>query len=145
MASRDAGRVRKEPAAYPDVDAFESDLTLVRDYLNGAGAIQACRTSLDPFIAGVRAHGFHGFMMDIRDHAEVHAAAVAEILSKGPAVVADGNRLRTVLLGKFRRRKAELGASAETQQVIDTFRAIDTIQAEAGEPAWWGTLAMRSR
>ena len=49
--------------------------------------------------------------------------------------VPDGNRLRTVLLGKFRRRKGETGASTETQQVIDTFRAIETIQDEAGEPA----------
>jgi phosphoenolpyruvate carboxylase len=134
VASRDAGRVRKEPAAYRDVSAFERDLTLVRDYLNGAGAIQACRTSLDPFIAGVRAHGFHGFMMDVRDHAEVHAAAVTEMLSSGPTAGSDGNRLRTVLLGKSRRKKAG-GTSAETQQVIDTFRAIETIQAEAGEAA----------
>jgi phosphoenolpyruvate carboxylase len=73
-------------------------------------------------------------MMDVRDHAEVHAAAVAEILSKGQTGASDGNRLRTVLLGKFRRRK-ELGVSVETQQVIDTFRAIQTIQAEAGEAA----------
>jgi phosphoenolpyruvate carboxylase len=135
VASRDAGRVRKEPAAYRDVEAFERDLTLVRDYLNRAGAIQACHTSLDPFIASVRAHGFHGFMMDVRDHAEVHAAAVAEILSKGEGAAADGNRLRAVLLGRFRRRKGGLGPSAETQQVIDTFRAIETIQTEAGESA----------
>ena len=135
VASRDAGRVCQERAAYPDVPAFERDLMLVHDYLNGAGAVQACRTNLDPFIAGVRAHGFHGFMMDVRNHADVHAAAVGEILSKGGAATTDGNRLRTVLLGKYRRRKAELSASAETRQVIDTFRAIGTIQDEAGEPA----------
>ena len=135
VASRDAGRVRQERASYPDVAAFERDLMLVRDYLNGAGAIQACRTNLDPFIAGVRAHGFHGFMMDVRDHADVHAAAVAEILSKGGIGAADGNRLRSVLLGKYQRRKGELSASTETRQVIDTFRAIETIQDEAGEPA----------
>src|SRR6202158_362359 len=74
-------------------------------------------------------------MMDVRDHADVHAAAVAEILSKGQAGAAEGNRLRTVLLGKRRRRKEELAASTETQQVIDTFRAIETIQDEAGQPA----------
>jgi phosphoenolpyruvate carboxylase len=134
VASRDAGRVRKEPAAYRDVDAFERDLTLVRDYLNAAGAIHACRTSLDPFIAGVRAHGFHGFMMDVRDHSEVHAAAVTEILSNSAPDAVEGNRLRNVLLGKSRRDKRH-AASKETKQVIDTFRAIDTIQAEAGEAA----------
>src|ERR1700674_1486072 len=135
VASRDAGRVREERAAYPDVVAFERDLTLVRDYLIGAGAIQACRTNLDPFIAGVRAHGFHGFMMDVRDHADVHAAAVAEIASKGRTGAADGDRIRAVLLGRPQKRKAASALSKETQQVIDTFRAIETIQDEAGEPA----------
>jgi phosphoenolpyruvate carboxylase len=133
VASRDAGRVRQERAAYPDVAAFERDLTLVRDYLVGAGAIQACHTTLDPFIAGVRAHGFHGFMMDVRDHADVHAAAISEIMSKGQGGSTEGNRLRAALLGKRGRKAAAL--SDETRQVIDTFRAIATIQDEAGEPA----------
>jgi phosphoenolpyruvate carboxylase len=135
VASRDAGRVREERSAYSDVDAFERDLTLVRDYLNAAGAIHACRTSLDPFIAGVRAHGFHGFMMDVRDHAEVHAAAVAEMLMKRPTALPDVNRLRDVLLRKLPKQKTGPVASAETQRVIDTFRAINTIQEEAGEQA----------
>ena len=74
VASRDAGRPRKEPAAYPDVGAFEEDLLLVRESLLRAGAEQACRTTLDPLYAAVRAHGFHGFMMDVRDHSEVHAS-----------------------------------------------------------------------
>ena len=82
VASRDAGRERKEPAAYPDVQAFESDLRLVRDYLLASGAAQACRTTLDPLYAAVRAHGFHGFMMDVRDHSDVHAAAVKELLPR---------------------------------------------------------------
>jgi phosphoenolpyruvate carboxylase len=135
VASRDAGRARQERAAYPDVAAFERDLLLVRDYLSSAGAVQACRTTLDPFIAGVRAHGFHGFMMDVRDHADVHAAAVAEIASKGRSGAADGDRIRAVLLGRPQKRKAASPLSKETQQVIDTFRAIETIQDEAGEPA----------
>ena len=135
VASRDAGRARQERAAYPDVAAFERDLLLVRDYLSGAGAVQACSTTLDPFIAAVRAHGFHGFMMDVRDHADVHSAAVTEIMSQGHRAGGGGNRLREVLLGKRRRRGAELSVSPETRQVIDTFRAIETIQDEAGEPA----------
>ncbi|MDQ6769936.1 MAG: phosphoenolpyruvate carboxylase [Gemmatimonadota bacterium] len=135
VASRDARRVRQERAAYHDVAAFERDLILVRDYLVGAGAVQACQTILDPFIAGVRAHGFHGFMMDVRDHADVHAAAVAELTSKGGADKVDGNRLRAVLLAKRQTRKGKLSVSNETHQVIDTFRAVETIQDEAGEAA----------
>ncbi|NUQ19532.1 MAG: phosphoenolpyruvate carboxylase, partial [Gemmatimonadaceae bacterium] len=65
VASRDAGVPRAEPAAYPDVRAFESDLTLVREYLLQAGADEARRTVFDPMLALVRANGFHGFALDV--------------------------------------------------------------------------------
>ena len=132
VASRDAGRPRREPAAYHDVAAFEADLQLVRKSLLRAGADQACRTTIDPVYAGVRAHGFHGFLMDVRDHADVHTAAVSEIL--GEADGRDGKRLRAAVLGRTvaaRKRKV----SDATRRVLDTFRAIRTIQDEAGEAA----------
>ncbi|MEO8909415.1 MAG: phosphoenolpyruvate carboxylase [Gemmatimonadaceae bacterium] len=135
VASRDAGKVREERAAYPDASAFDRDLMLVREYLAGAGAIQACRTTLDPFIASVRAHGFHGFMMDVRDHAEVLAAAVNDIVSQMELASSDGDRLRSILRAGPSVRKSELHLSEETKTVLDTFRAIGTIQREAGEPA----------
>ena len=135
VASRDAGRVRKEPAAYPDVADFERDLMLIRDYLAGAGAVEVCRTTLDPFIASVRAHGFHGFMMDVRDHSDVHAAAVDDIMTTAGKGGSDSEKLRAVLLGGRSLGKGEPQVSKETTQVIDTFRAIETIQDEAGESA----------
>jgi phosphoenolpyruvate carboxylase len=146
VASRDAGRKKKEPAAYTDVESFEQDLLLVRKSLLRAGADQACRTTLDPLYAAVRAHGFHGFLMDVRDHADVNSAAVAEIMAPksgdtaktGAAATrgdADGKRLRASLLAKRpildKRRKL----SDETQRVVDTFQAIRTIQDETGEIA----------
>jgi phosphoenolpyruvate carboxylase len=134
VASRDAGRPRKEPTAYPDVAAFEEDLVLVRKSLLRAGAEQACRTTVDPLYAAVRAHGFHGFMMDVRDHSEVHAAAVKEILTtKGDD--ADGKRLRSVLLSTRPALSKNRKISDATRQVLDTMEAIRTIQAEAGERA----------
>lgn len=135
VASRDAGRPRQEPAAYASLGEFEQELMLVRDYLVGAGALQACRTTLDPFIASVRANGFHGFMMDVRDHADVHAAAVEELMERRGIANVDGDHLRAALLGARRRGRADASFSKETQQVLDTFRAIATIQDEAGEPA----------
>jgi phosphoenolpyruvate carboxylase len=134
VASRDAGRAKKEPAAYPDVEAFEKDLVLVRDYLLGAGAEQACRTTLDPLYSAVRAHGFHGFMMDVRDHSQVHTAAVKELLSQADDD-ADGEALRSTLLRKRAPSRNNRKLSAETRQVVDTFGAIRTIQDEAGQPA----------
>src|SRR5258705_12361781 len=134
VASRDAGRERKESAAYPNVQAFEKDLLLVRDYLLASGAEQACRTTLDPLYAAVRAHGFHGFMMDVRDHADVHSAAVKELLSpSGDA--ADGEVLRSVLARRKATQRKNRKLSADTRRVIDTFGAIRTIQDEAGQAA----------
>ena len=136
VASRDAGRERKEPAAYSDVQTFENDLQLVREYVLASGAEQACRTTLDPLYAAVRAHGFHGFMMDVRDHSEVHAAAVSELL---PQSGDDGRTgvesLRTLLTRKRGPTRKRGKLSPETQQVIETFGAIRTIQDEAGPPA----------
>ena len=133
VASRDAGVPGHEPAAYPLVGAFEADLLLVRNYLTGAGAIQACRTTLDPLLASVRAHGFHGFMMDVRDHSDVHAAAVAELVAQAGLPHADGDGLRSILLGAAPISRVDVRVSEETQRAIDTFRAIQTVQAESGE------------
>ena len=134
VASRDAGRPRRERAAYPDAAAFEADLELIRDVLLSAGAEQACRTAFDPLLATVRAHGFHGLMMDVRDHADVHTAAVNELLPSGKKG-ADAAKLRSVLTGKSKSGARARKLSADTKRVIDTFRAIQTIQDEAGEAA----------
>ncbi|GAC1412160.1 MAG: phosphoenolpyruvate carboxylase [Gemmatimonadaceae bacterium] len=134
IASRDAGRAKKEAAAYPNVRAFEEDLLLVRKSLLRAGAAQACRTTVDPLYAAVRAHGFHGFMMDVRDHSDVHAGAVAEILGAKNGDPA-GRRLRSVLLAKKPILNSNRKMSESTRQVLDTLDAIRTIQDEAGEEA----------
>src|SRR5438105_10918406 len=134
VASRDAGRARKEPAAYQNVAEFESDLQLVRKSLLGAGAEEAWRSTLDPLFAAVRAHGFHGFMMDVRDHADMHSAAVKELLASRK----DGDdhgRLRSALSGKRPLIRGARKLSDDTRRVVDTFEAILTIQEEAGEAA----------
>jgi phosphoenolpyruvate carboxylase len=134
VASRDAGRARKETAAYPDVQTFVQDLMLVREYLMASGAEQACRTTLDPLYSAVRAHGFHGFMMDVRDHSEVHAAAVKELLPQQDDG-AEGELLRSTLLRKRPPTRKSRKLSAPTRQVVETFDAIRTIQDEAGHAA----------
>ena len=133
VASRDAGRPRKETAAYPNATAFENDLQLVRKSLLSAGAEQACRAVLDPLYASVRAHGFHGFMMDVRDHSEVNAAAVSELL--GTDGLEGAELLRSALTSSRSRAAGKRKLSAETQRVLDTFDAIKTVQDEAGEAA----------
>src|SRR5690242_6983873 len=73
-------------------------------------------------------------MMDVRDHADVHTAAINEILPSGKNGP-DAARLRAALTGKNKSLRRTRKLSADTKRVIDTFRAIQTIQDEAGEAA----------
>ncbi|MEO8336552.1 MAG: phosphoenolpyruvate carboxylase [bacterium] len=135
VAARDGGTMRPEPAAYADIAEFERDLLLVRDSLLAAGAVETCRTVLDPMIAVVRAHGFHGFMLDIRDHADMHHAALDEITGMLGLEPLDAAAMRVELSGRRPLVGRHLPVSDATRRVLDTFQAIRTIQSEAGESA----------
>ncbi|HEY0970961.1 MAG TPA: phosphoenolpyruvate carboxylase [Gemmatimonadales bacterium] len=135
VAARDAGRPRDEPAAYSDATALEVDLRLVRDALLASGAAAACRTALDPLLAAVRAHGFHGYMMDVRDHADSHRAALADLAARlGLGMLAD-DAMRRELLGRRPLVGPHLEVDDATRRVLDTFRAVRTVQEESGEAA----------
>ena len=135
VASRDAGRPDHEPAAYADARALEADLALVRDALLQAGAQEACRTAFEPFLAMVRAHGFHGYQMDVRDHADAHAAALADLAARLDMGPMDGAALRRELLGRRPLVGPHVPLDDATRRVLDTFRAVRTIQDESGEAA----------
>ena len=135
VASRDAGREASEPAAYADAAALERDLLLVRAYLIDAGASEACRTSFDPLLALVRAHGFHGYALDVRDHADSHDAALADIAAHVGLPLFDGEALRRELRGSRPLVGARLPLADATVRVLETMRAIGTIQDESGPAA----------
>jgi phosphoenolpyruvate carboxylase len=78
-ADRDAGREAVDAAAYGAVEELERDLALVRDEMLRAGARMACETFVEPLVALVRAFGFHGFRMDVRDHADALRAGAKNV------------------------------------------------------------------
>jgi len=135
LEARDAGKPAHEPAAYRSAAEFEQDLMLVRDTLMAAGAADACHSVLHPFIAAVRAHGFHGYMTDVRDHADSHRAALRDVASVLGIDELDGAALHRELLGRRPLVGADIPLAPETKKVFDTFRAIRTIQDELGAPA----------
>ncbi len=92
-AARDAGHATDEPAAYGNAGALEQDLLLVRESLTTAGATRASHATIDPLLATVRAHGFYGYVMDIRDHADAHREAVA---GKNPRVIETFHAIRAI-------------------------------------------------
>jgi len=93
IAARDAGHATNEPAAYGSAAALEHDLLLVRESLTTAGAARASHVTIDPLLATVRAHGFYGYVMDIRDHADSHREAVA---GKNPRVIETFHAIRAI-------------------------------------------------
>ena len=136
VAPRAAGAPREtEAAAYATADAFERDLLLVRDCLAAAGATLARRTAFDPLLVGLRAHGFHGFRMDVRDHADAHAAALADLARQVGLPPLDADAIRRELRGRRPLSGPRVPVSADTRRVLDTFRAIRTIQDEVGPAA----------
>ena len=134
-AARDAARVAHEPAAYSGAFELERDLLLVRDSLTRNGVERASATYLDPLLALVLAHGFHGFLMDVRDHAHVHRAALDDIAVQLDVASLTGEALRSELMGRRPLVGAHVPLSEETTRVLETFRVIDVIQREMGERA----------
>ncbi len=135
VASRDAGRPGHDPSAYASVSEFEHDLLLVRDCLLSAGAVEACRTAFDPLLIGVRAHGFHGFLLDVREHADVLTSALADISALVALPELDAAGLRRELLTRRPLVGAHVPLADAPRQVLETFHAIATIQAESGSAA----------
>ena len=132
VASRDAARPAREPAAYTDAAALILDLELVRECLVVANAIHASRTTVEPLLATVRAHGFHGYLLDVREHSDVHRAALDDIGARVGAPALEGDALRAELLGRRPLVGAQVPLASDTQKVLDTFRTVRTIQDELG-------------
>jgi phosphoenolpyruvate carboxylase len=110
-------RVRAAQQEPPHTDAYEhpraflSDLELMRTSLAENRGERIAERNIDPLVLQVRTFGFHLHTLDIRQHADVHAHAVA-VLSQGGSVTSDGMA------------QATLSPDKDTVEVLDTFRAI---------------------
>ncbi len=133
---RIAGESTEETSlAYPDAAAFEADLDLVRDTLAGVGANHSIRTFLDPLLTCLKIHGFHGYVMDIRQEASVHAEALDEICETVEMAPMDAARLSKELLGRRPIIGSHLPLSDRTRTTADVFGVIRRLQSELGEKA----------
>jgi phosphoenolpyruvate carboxylase len=94
--------------AYQSPDELVRDLELVRSSLAENGGERLAELIVDPFVRTVKTFGFHLHTLDIRQHAKVHAAALAEIAAAETAKPGSG-----------------LAVKAErTRDVVDTFRMV---------------------
>ncbi|KAF0221363.1 MAG: phosphoenolpyruvate [Geobacteraceae bacterium] len=97
--------------AYPDAGSFAADLLLVRKSLAEGGGERLARRYVDPLLRQVDTFGFHLHSLDIRQHARLHAKAVAE-LAAGAATCGNSPCVLPP------------PPSVETTDLLDTLRAI---------------------
>lgn len=67
------------PKAYPDAHTFSEDLQILSANLRDQGGERLANNLVEPLLRQVATFGFHLHVLDIRQHAKVHAKAVAEL------------------------------------------------------------------
>ncbi len=97
------------PNAYKNPGEFQVDLLLMRESLSVHGGLLLAELVVDPLLRKVRTFGFHLSALDVRQHAVVHAEALAEISQALPHNPGVGI-------------PAEI--SAQSTDVLETFKAI---------------------
>jgi phosphoenolpyruvate carboxylase len=105
-----ATRRRDLDLAYRSADEFLADLRLCQRSLAEAGAVRQAYGELQNLIWQVETFGFHLAELEIRQHSQVHEAALAEIRSGGPL-------------------------SERTEEVLATIRTVAWIQERFGVAA----------
>ena len=113
-----ATRVRHADLAYPGPAEFLADLRTVQQSLAAAGAVQQARGELQHLIWQAETFGFHLAGLEVRQHSEVHARALAELRAAGPPGA-----------------EPAAGWSAPTEEVLATFRAMAWVQDRYGVDA----------
>ena len=122
-----ATRVRHADLAYPGPAEFLADLRTVQESLTAAGAVQQARGELQHLIWQAETFGFHLAGLEVRQHSEVHARALAELRPAG----LPGSEHSAGLPGS----EPAAPLSALTEEVLATFRAVAWVQDRYGVDA----------
>jgi phosphoenolpyruvate carboxylase len=125
---RHTGTEGKHP--YQSAASFEADLALVSDSLKQNRGAKVARTLVDPLLRKARTFGFHLSTLDIRQHADVHRQALAEIKNCATNGVSS--------------RKAGSGASSQVSLSETTSRTLDVFREVGAWKEKFSAACMRS-
>jgi phosphoenolpyruvate carboxylase len=129
--------------SYKDASEFESDLVMLRSSLMENRGQRLAEAYLDPLLRQLRTFGFHLQVLDIRQHARVHAEVLQEIGARtiDPSKIGLGSleprktKLRKTDLRKTGPALAAGDASPESsefspqaQELIETFHTIQRLK-----------------
>jgi phosphoenolpyruvate carboxylase len=138
-------RVGADPPGYTTPQELERDLALLADALETVGAAHARRALVEPLLAQVRAHGFHGFRLDLREDAAVHTRALHDLTAAVGLGELDGAALRRELAGRRPLHAAHVTLAAPTDRALEVFRVMRAIQDEIGDAAASTYIVSRTR
>ncbi len=132
-----------EPS-YSHSSGLLADLELLRASLQADGEHEVTQGRLTTLMRQVQVFGFHFAALDVRQHSERHASALAELLSVTGLIEGDYRALdeaeRVRVLENLLRDprvlpRHELRLSADTTHILETFDAVRRAQEEFGEKA----------
>ena len=130
--------------SYEDAAEFGSDLVLLRASLIANRGQRLAEAFLDPLLRQLRTFGLHLQVLDIRQHARVHAEVLQEISTH--RIEVRKIEVRSTELKRNKLRKSELrttgpalaagaampesldAASPQTRELIETFRTIQQLK-----------------
>src|SRR3989454_11847726 len=138
-------RVGAEPPGYRTPQELERDLALVADALDAVGAAHARRTLVEPLLAQVRTHGFHGYRLDVREDAAVHTRALHDLTAAVGMGELDGAAIRRELTGRRPLHAQHVDRAEPTDEALRVFRAMRAIQDEIGQAAGSTYIVSRTR
>ncbi len=118
-----ATRARHADLAYPGPAEYLADLRLVQHSLAEAGAGQQAFGELQNLVWQAETFGFHLAGLEIRQHSQVHARVLRELRAAGPPETLEAGPPPG---GRW---------SAETEEVLATFRAVAWVQDRFGPQA----------
>jgi phosphoenolpyruvate carboxylase len=102
--------------AYPRADALLADLRLLSDSLTAHGGETLAQRYVAPLIRQVETFGFHLQSLDIRQHAHIHAQALAELGAGTAALHPELGQSPTI--------------SHSTVELLDTLRTVAALKRE---------------
>jgi phosphoenolpyruvate carboxylase len=133
-----ATRTRHADLAYRGPAEYLADLRVVQESLAVAGAAKQAFGELQQLIWQAETFGFHLAGLEVRQHSEVHARVLAELRAAGPPGIEDGDGPGASGASGASGPDGGLDGgprSAETTEVLATFRAVAWVQDRFGADA----------
>jgi phosphoenolpyruvate carboxylase len=132
-----ATRAGRAEYSYRDPAALIADLQVVQDSLAQAGARRAAYGELQHVIWYAQTFGFHLAELEVRQHSDVHKAALEDLLAQVPGAP-DGAAENAAYLDALARDgwpEHVVPSADRTREVLDTLRVMAWLQQRWGQRA----------